>query len=55
MGRISKGKRILASVTVISTLGIKEEKKTGDGDRGVQGTLEVGSMVDVVEIHYIHA
>lgn len=28
---------------------------TGAGGRGVQGSLEVGSMVDVVEIHCIHA
>lgn len=28
---------------------------TGGGGRGVQGSLEVGSMVDVMEIHCIHA
>lgn len=28
---------------------------TGGGGRGFQGSLEVGSMVDVMEIHCIHA
>lgn len=32
-----------------------KEKMTGGGGRGVQGSLEVGSIVDVMEIHCIHA